>query len=99
MTPYIKIGVSNHFGIMDIAGSLQAQGNSLESWYEHKANLVRQFTTRCMKDSEVLSLTIHNLHLMEHEFNPYYMQLFDTALLRLKNAVMIKLQAIKECQA
>lgn len=48
--------------------------------------------------TEVLNLTITDLSRMEKEFYDYYEILLQSGHLRLRQAIMTKLKAIKKCQ-
>ena len=58
-TCYVKINKGNHFGIMDIIGSI-VTNNELcqDSWFQRKELIHRQFTIMAFKDIECLTLSI-----------------------------------------
>ena len=98
-TPYISIGVGNHFGVIDIVGSAQTQDIEMEDWYKKRSLLSRQFSVAALegKGSEVLILNINNLHQMENDFMDCFSDLFDSSIRRLRKAWLVKLEAMKEC--
>ena len=58
-TSYVNINKGNHFGIMDILGSIVTNNDLyLESWFERKEIIHRQFTIMAFKDIECLTLSI-----------------------------------------
>lgn len=50
-----------------------------------------------LKNSEVMILSMQNLYKMEMEFFNCFQDLFDSAFRRLRNAWVIKLEAIRQC--
>ena len=68
-TRYISIENGDHFGILDIVGTV-SQNESIElyEWYSKKHLIKRQFTIQAIIDCEVMTLNIDNLNLMQQEF-------------------------------
>jgi hypothetical protein len=97
-TPYIKIKEGNHFGIIDIVGSCQINDVDLSDWYKKKSLLSRQFTIQSRNQCEVLILSLQHLYQMEQEFIDCFDDLFQSSLLRLKNAWLMKLKSMQKCQ-
>lgn len=95
--PYIKILEGFNFGIIDIIGSIQSIGCEQADWYKNRSQLHRQFTVISESNCEVLIFSIQNLFQMQTEFPDYFTELFDSEVLRLKNAWIIKLQTLRRC--
>ena len=77
---YIKINEGNHFGLVDIIGSMLENNNDfsqINSWTNYRDKLRRQFTVMAVDQCEILSLNINNLARMQSEFLEYYEELFD----------------------
>jgi hypothetical protein len=69
----------------------------LDKWIYHKEKLRRQFTLMSQTRCELLTLSIDDLHKMQHEFSEPYQDLFENAFVRLQRCLKIKLKAIKYC--
>ena len=77
-TSYIEINSGNHFGVMDIIGSVVTNSEvEFENWFIHKDIIHRQFTIMAKKQIEVLTLSIGDLNRMKLEFFETYDSLFD----------------------
>jgi CRP-like cAMP-binding protein len=96
---YVNINKGNHFGIMDIIGSI-VTNNELDfsGWFQRKELVHRQFTVLATKDIECLTLSIQDLNRMKQEFFETYELMFDQQLIRLKTIWKIKLNAMKQCK-
>ena len=75
---YIKVSEGNHFGIVDIVGSqLLIENQDLDQWFGNRNNLIRHFTVMTTSENiGCLCLSTLNLHQMQLEFTPYFMELF-----------------------
>jgi hypothetical protein len=58
---YMKINSGEHFGVIDIVGSMQFIEEDLDAWYDFKHKLKRQFSVQSIGESECLSLSVDNL--------------------------------------
>lgn len=96
-TPYINIAKGNHFGIIDIVGSAHTQNIDMKDWFSNRNKLLRQFSVISKDNSEALYLGMQHLYQMEMEFLNCFQDLFDSAFRRLRNAWVIKLDAIRQC--
>lgn len=90
-TPYINVKCGYYFGTIDIVGSLKAINSEMNCWYNNRAQFQRQFTVMSQANSEVLTLSLQQLHYMEKEFVDCFNDLFWKSETRLKNAWIIKL--------
>lgn len=97
-TTYIEISIGNHFGIIDIVGSILKTKFELDTWFSHKDILQRQFTVMSLKESEALILSISDLFRMKQEFLEAYEKMFNDSYIRLRRALTLKLKAMKICQ-
>ena len=64
--------VGDHFGIIDIVGSILHSKVDLDNWINHKDLLQRQFTVMSLMESEVLCLAVQDLNRMKQEFYEVY---------------------------
>lgn len=97
-TTYIEISIGDHFGVIDIVGSILKTSFELETWFAHKDVISRQFTVMSLKESEALLLSISDLFRMKQEFLEAYEKMFNDAYIRLRRALTLKLKAMKICQ-
>lgn len=99
---YIDIVVGSQFGIIDIIGSLlqdeEDNLDKLNDWIVHKHLLKRQFTTMATEDSQLLSLSLHDLNRMKHEFLEPYENLFNEAFDKLYKVLNKRLKSIRQCE-
>jgi hypothetical protein len=96
---YIKIGEGNHFGLIDIIGSLLEGGHEdFDNWINYKDNIKRQFTIMALQNVELLSFSITDLNKMKMEFFEAYNSIFSNQYKRLDRTLKIKLKAMKYCQ-
>jgi CRP-like cAMP-binding protein len=66
---YINVTVGNHFGLIDIVGSILSNPDQdLDHWILYKDTLKRQFTMMSQTKCELLTLSIDHLNKMQHEF-------------------------------
>lgn len=94
---YLKIGVGDHFGAIDIIGS-SIEKFELDKFIEHKNLLKRQFTVAAMAENvETLTLSLQDIHRMKQEFYEQYEELFQQASIRLRRTWIIKLMANRSC--
>ena len=97
-TKYINIRVGDHFGVIDIVGSITHNSLDFEDWMNRKDVIKRQFTIMSEVDkTEVLTLSINDLHRMKLEFYEQYETLFDDATIKLRRTWISKLRAMKSC--
>lgn len=92
---YIDITPGNYFGIIDILGSMLQNGNPDLHLSNNSDKLFRQFTVQTQKKTEVLTLSLDNLVMMDQEYPDAYNDLFHSAYMRLQRCHKIKLHAIK----
>lgn len=98
---YIKIRKGNHFGVMDIIGSIRDHDPDAEitsCWFKLRTHLTRQFSVLSVGDSQVLSLQIDDLYRMEQEYFDQFTNLIEESNRRIKNAFKVKLNAIEKCK-
>ena len=94
---YLKIGIGDHFGAIDIIGS-SIEKFELDKFIEHKNLLKRQFTVAAMTENvETLTLSLQDIHRMKQEFYEQYEELFQQASIRLRRTWIIKLMANRSC--
>ena len=91
---YIDISEGNFFGIIDIVGSMLANGNEDLHLANNTDKLQRQFTVQTQKKTEVLTLSLDNVVMMDNEYPDAYNDLFFSAYQRLQRCHKIKLHAI-----
>lgn len=58
---YIEIEIGDQFGVIDIVGSAINNDFSVNSWFEYKNLLFRQFTVMACNEVELLNLSINDL--------------------------------------
>jgi hypothetical protein len=58
---YMRINSGEHFGVIDIVGSTQFIEEDLDSWYDFKNRLKRQFSVQSIEETETLSLSLDYL--------------------------------------
>ena len=96
---YIEVTIGSTFGIIDIIGNmLLDQKDDNDFTLEKHKRCQRQFTLMSQEKSEVLTLSIEQLIVMNKEFPEEYNQLFNFGVRRLKRAHAVKLEAIKFCK-
>lgn len=98
-TKYIDVQDGSDFGSEDIVGSVMKEDFiKEEDWISQKDKLTRQFTVMADQNSELLSLSIVDLHKMQLEYSESYQKLIDTGYMRLEYALLIKFECVNECQ-
>ena len=100
-TQYIQICIGEEFGIVDIMASSVRHSFDFEKWIQNKQKLQRQFTVMSLSSgTEVLSLSIKDLHNMKKEFCDCYDELFnfDVNKILLERALKLQFRAIKSCK-
>lgn len=98
-TAYIRIGVGDHFGIIDIVGSSAIKNFEIDKFMENKNFLQRQFTVIANNDNvDTLTLSLQDLHRLKQEFNECYETMLLNSHIRLRRTWMAKLLAMKKCQ-
>lgn len=96
---FIDIPSGLDFGIEDIMGSiLKDEFVKEEDWISQKERLIRQFTVMASRNTELLTLSIVDLHRMQLEFIEAYAKFIDTGYMRLEYALLVKLECISHCQ-
>ena len=99
---YIDIPVGEHFGVIDIIGSILGQEEygleKLNEWITMKHSLKRQFTTMSNTNCELLSFSIHDLSRMQFEFIEAYDKMFGDGFNSLYKCLQIKMDSMKHCQ-
>lgn len=93
---YLKVDIGEMFGVIDVFASVVFEGKDVNDWYSNKASLCRHNSLLAQSDSELLSLTIGDLHMMSKQFPSYYKQLVDLAYLRMRMILKLKLKAFKQ---
>lgn len=95
---YITINPGDHFGVIDILGSVSQHDEiDLNNWYDKKSLLKRQFTIQAVEDTECLILSLQNYYQMQKEFTEMYDDFISQGTSRLKKAWVIKLDSMKIC--
>ena len=95
---YIEVDEGQHFGVIDIVGSILQSDYYVDSWFMHKDLLHRQFTMMALCRIETFKLSIQALHKMKLEFLEAYQKLFESSFIRLKGALKLKIEAMKICK-
>lgn len=94
---YINISKGNYFGEIDITGSAQTKNFDQKDWYFNKSLIYRHFSVRSQTNSDVLVLSIKDLHKMEIEFVDIYEDMLANSIKILQKAMILKLNTIKKC--
>lgn len=106
---FVKISQGCTFGVLDIYGSLLMLDDDLQSkyaskgdtifdhWNQLKGSLKRQYTVMATKNSELLTLEIKDVFIMQHEFSEAYEQLIVDIFHRLIRMETLKQRAEHFC--
>ena len=96
-TKYIDIKSGDQFGLIDIVGSAHTNEFQIDDFYRNKNKLERQFSVLACENMECQIMSLNTLHLMQQEFFEVYRKLFEDSVRILKRALLMKLQAMKQC--
>jgi hypothetical protein len=97
-TKYIEIGIGDHFGLIDIVGSINKHEMHADEWISRRNMIKRWFTIIAESDVEVLNLNLADLNRMKLEFFDCYEAMFQEAEVGLRRTMLVKLHAMKHCR-
>lgn len=98
-TKFVNITRGNQFGVVDIIGSiLMNEDMQTDDWFMRKDKMKRQFTVMSGQYTEMLILTIQDVHRLQIEFTEYFDEIMKIEELVLKKLLKIKLDTMQLCQ-